>query len=139
MVSFIFLEHFFQFFLVVLLGLYGVMVFFIKGIVVKYPEIVKDGLSIFTILTYPFKHKSEHLDKAHQHIEKANEKYDEYEEKYDNFISNLFYPIPLVLTLSSFGGYALYYFTQMQSSIIFNISSIIVIYIVAKKIKTKEK
>jgi len=139
MLSFIFVEHFFQFFLVVLLALYGGVVFMVKGIVVKYPEILKDGLSIFSILTYPFKHKSEHLGKAHQHIDKVNAKYDEYEEKYDTFISNLFYPIPLVLTLSSFGGYALYYFTQMQSSFIFNIVSVVIIYLVAKKVKVKEK
>ena len=137
MLSFIFVEHFFQLFLVVLLSIYGVVIFIVKGIVVKYPEILKDGLSLFSILTYPFKHKSEHLDTAHQHIDKVNAKYDEYEEKYDTFISNLFYPIPLVLTISSLGGYIFYYTTQMQSSIVFNIVSVITLYIIAKKVKTK--
>ncbi|MEA3228766.1 MAG: hypothetical protein U9P38_06825 [Campylobacterota bacterium] len=135
MSSFIFLEHFFQFFLLLLLLGYGVMMFIVKGIVVKYPEILKDSLSIFTIVTYPFKHKHEHLDKAHQHIDKANDKYDEYENRYDDFVYKLFYPIPLVLALSSSGGYLFYFLTKIESSIIFNIVSLVVIYIVAKRFK----
>lgn len=137
MLSFLIVEHFFQFFLVVLLAIYGIVIFLIKGVIVKYPEIMKDSLSIFAILTYPFKHKSKHLEKTHQQIEKVNTKYEEYEEKYDTFISNLFYPIPLVLSISAFGGYIFYFSTQIESSFIFNIISVIGIYFIAKKIKKR--
>jgi hypothetical protein len=117
-----------------------VLSYILKSIIIKYPEIVIDGLSIFKILTYPFKNK---VNKVHEHIETIDKKYEEYENKYDDLIYNLLYPFPQTLLYSFIFGY-IYYIIMDQLidssilSLIFNISSIIITYKYLKNKKIKE-
>lgn len=128
MLEFLLWEHFFQAFLVMILGIYGIGLVIVDGVVKKYPEMLIDGLSIFKILLSFFKKKYSVVEKLDNHTDKVDDIFEKYEDKYDAFIHKIFYPWPIVLSISIVFGYMFYYFTEIESLIIFNLGSIFIVY-----------
>jgi hypothetical protein len=135
MLEFFVLNHFFQFFTFLLFLVFIVFHFIIKSLLLKYPDMIIDGLSIFKIITYFFKKSSNTLKTSHDKIDLINEKYDEYNNKYDKIIFKLFYPIPESLLLSSIFSYFIYFLTNINSSIFLNLSILFISYFILKNIK----
>lgn len=135
MVDFFILEHFFQFlfFIGLFVSIIGYVFFYLWF--TKYPEMVFDKLSTFSSIA-----KMINLNQ-NRTVNKSVELVDKSQEFYDSIMNKIFsktiYPILIFFAINSLIGYGIGYFLK-DSSIILNITLLIVSIIIVKKVFYKK-
>lgn len=131
MFDFFILEHFFQFLFLIGLGLSSIGYIWLYLMFTKYPEMVFDKLSTFSFVT-----KIVNL-KNNETINKSVELVDKSQEFYDSIMNKVFsktiYPILTFFSINSLIGYIIGYLLK-ESSIILNITLLIVSIVIIKKV-----
>jgi len=131
MFNFFILEHFFQFLFLICLFISSIIYIWLYLLFTKYPEMVFDKLSTFNFFA-----KMINLNN-NESINKSIELVDKSQEFYDSLMNKIFYktiyPILTFFSINSFIGYGIGYFLK-DSSIILNITLLIVSFFIVKKV-----
>lgn len=145
MLDFMFLEHFFQAFLIMILIIIGVGHFMADSAIRTYPDLLNSGISVFKIV---FSFFSKKQNKVTDLTNKSLEKYDELNEVFENnltkFYKKTFYPLEIFLSINILFGYTLYFVDKntlnyfSNHTFMTNISLLVLFYLTCKMIRGKK-
>jgi len=117
---FIFVSHFFQSFISILLLMLLFARYFMRSTLVTYPELALDALTLTKILKYPFRKKigstNENIDSLK---EKAERIHDQLNLKIDSFFDRTINPFIAFFFGSTISGWALIFIPYTNGTVVY--------------------